>query len=114
MAKKSPVGAIVAIGAVAAAGVAAYLKKDELKKLAEDILAKVKAGETENIYTYDRDGDGQIDTIAADTDGDGHFDTMLIDNDGDGVIDEVAIDETGDGVMDKVEEVLCEESDFAE
>ena len=49
----------------------------------------------------------------------GHMDTAqrmarLIDNDGDGVIDEVAIDETGDGVMDKIEEVLCEEADFAE
>ncbi len=111
--KKSALGAILAIGAVAAAGVAAYLKRDELKKAADNVIAKVKAGDTEGVYTYDRDGDGQVDVVVADTDGDENFDTMLIDNDGDGVIDEVAVDTTGDGVMDNVE-TLCEEADFAE
>lgn len=114
MAKKSALGTIIALGAVAAAGVAAYLKKDELKKAAEGLMAKVKAGDTEGIYTYDRDGDGQADVVVADTDGDGNFDAMVMDNDGDGVVDEVAVDTTGDGVMDEVEEVLCEEADFAE
>lgn len=114
MAKKSPIGAILAVGAVAAAGVAAYLKKDELKKAAEGLMAKVKAGEAEGVYTYDRDEDGQVDVVVADTDGDDNFDTMLVDNDGDGSIDEVAVDTDGDGTMDVVAPVECEESDFAE
>jgi len=114
MAKKSAFGAILAIGAVAAAGVAAYLKRDELKKAAETVMAKIKAGDTEGIYTYDRDEDGQVDAIVADTNGDEIFDTILLDNDGDGVIDEVAVDETGDGIMDKIGDCVCEASDFAE
>lgn len=114
MAKKSALGAILAIGAAATAGVVAYLKKDELKKAAETVMAKLKAGDTEGIYTYDRDEDGQVDAIVADTDGDGNFDAILLDNDGDGEIDEVAVDETGDGIMDKIAECVCEEADFAE
>jgi len=114
MAKKSAVGAILAVGAVAAAGVAAYLKKDELKKAAEDVLSKLKSGDAEGVYAYDRDGDGQVDVVVADNDGDDNFDTMLMDNDGDGVMDEAAVDVDGDGTMDVVAPVECEESDFAQ
>lgn len=103
--KKSALGAIIAVGAVAAAGVVAYLKRDELKKAAETVMAKFKTGETEGIYGYDRDEDGQIDVVVADTDGDGHFDTMVMDNDCDGTMDEVSVDVDGDGVMDRSEEL---------
>lgn len=110
--KKSVLGTILAIGAVAAAGTAAYLKRNELKKAADDIMKKFKAGE-EGVYGYDRDEDGEIDVVVADTDGNGEFDTMLMDNDGDGEVDEIAVDTDGDGEMDVVTP-LCEESDFAE
>ncbi len=111
--KKSIVGTILAVGAVAAAGVAAYVKREEIKKVSEDLISKLKANETEGIFTGDRDEDGQVDVIMADTDGDDNIDTILMDNDGDGVIDEAAVDNDGDGIMDVVAPV-CEESDFAE
>lgn len=110
--KKSVLGTILAVGAVAAAGTAAYLKRNELKKAADDIMSKFKAGADEGVYGYDRDEDGEIDVVVADTDGDGNFDTMLMDNDGDGAVDEIAVDTTGDGEMDTVTPVVCEESDF--
>ncbi len=112
--KKSVLGAILAVGAVAAAGVAAYLKKDELKKVTEDILGKIKANETEGVFTNDRDEDGQVDVIMADTDGDDNIDTILVDTDGDGIIDEAAVDNDGDGQVDVISPIVCEESDFAE
>lgn len=111
--KKSIVGTILAVGAVAAAGTAAYLKREELKKAADEVMKKFKAGEEEGVYGYDRDEDGEVDVVVADTDGDGNFDTMVMDNDGDGAADEVAVDTDGDGEMDVVTPV-CEESDFAE
>ncbi len=112
--KKSALGAIIAVGAVAAAGVAAYFKRAEIKKVTEDILAKLKTENPEGVFTADRDEDGQVDVIMADTDGDDNIDTILMDNDGDGVIDEAAVDNDGDGIMDVVSPVECEESDFAE
>lgn len=115
--KKSILGTVLAVGAVAAvaaAGVMAYLQKDELKKISEDIISKIKPTDTEGVYTADLDEDGSADVILADTTGDGQIDTVLMDTDGDGEIDEAAIDTDGDGEMDVVAPILCEEADFAE
>ena len=112
--KKSVIGALVAVGVAAAAGAAAYIKRDELKKAADGIMQKVKKGEAEGVCGFDRDEDGEIDVIVADTDCNDNFDTMIMDNDGDGCADEVAVDTDGDGVMDVVTPLVCEESDFAE
>ena len=115
--KKSILGTVLAVGAVAAvaaAGVVAYLQKDELKKLSEEIIGKIKPTDTEGVYTADVDSDGSPDVILADTTGDGQIDTIVMDNDGDGVMDEVALDTDGDGQMDTVAPILCDESDFVE
>lgn len=115
--KKSVLGTILKVGAVAAvaaAGVVAYMQKEELKKLSEDIISKIKPTETEGVYTADIDEDGNPDVILADTDGDGQIDTIVMDNDGDGVMDEVALDTDGDGQIDTVAPILCDESDFVE
>ncbi len=117
MAKKSILGTVLAVGAVAAvaaAGVAAYLQKEELKKLTEDLMSKIKPTDTEGVYTADLDDDGEVDIILADTTGDGQVDTIVMDNDGDGQMDEVALDTDGDGGIDTVAPIECEASDFAE
>ncbi|MBQ8263836.1 MAG: hypothetical protein IJY96_03545 [Oscillospiraceae bacterium] len=115
--KKGILGTLISVGAVAAvtaAGVVAYLKKDELKKVTEDIMSKVKPTDTEGVYTADLDEDGTPDVILADTTGDGQIDTVVMDNDGDGQMDEVALDTDGDGQIDTVTPILCDEEDFAE
>lgn len=112
--KKSVVGAIMAVGVAAAAGVAAYVKREELKKAADDIMKKVKKGEADDVCAFDSNEDGEIDVVIADSDGNDNFDTMIIDTDGDGCADEVAVDLDGDGEMDVVTPLTCEESDFAE
>ena len=115
--KKSIFGTVLAVGAVAAvaaAGVMAYLQKDELKKLSEEIISKIKPTDTEGVYAADLDTDGENDVILADTTGDGQIDTIVMDNDGDGLMDEVALDTDGDGQMDTVAPILCDEEDFAE
>lgn len=117
MAKKSILGKVLTVGAVAAvaaAGVVAYLQKDELKKISEDIISKIKPTDTEGVYTADFDDDGEADAVLADTTGDGQIDTIVMDNDGDGVMDEVALDTDGDGQVDTIAPIVCEESDFAE
>lgn len=117
MAKKSILGTVLAVGAVAAvaaAGVAAYLQKEELKKIAEDVMNKLKPTDTEGVYTADLDGDGTVDVIMADTTGDGNIDTVLMDTDGDGAVDEAAIDIDGDGEADIVTPIECTEADFAD
>ena len=113
--KKSVFGTVLAIGAVAAvaaAAVAAYRRRDELRKLSEDIMDKVRPTDTEGVYTADVDGDGSPDFILADTDGDGRIDTILTDTDGDGRMDEVALDTDGDGHFETTAPILCDESDF--
>jgi len=115
MAKKSIFGTVLAIGAVAgvaAAGVVAYLKREELKAAAEDIMSKLQPTDTEGVYTADIDGDGNADVIMADTTGDGQIDTVLMDTDGDGTIDQAAIDTDGDGEADLVTPIECTEADF--
>lgn len=117
MAKKNIFGTILAVGAVAAvaaAGVMAYMQKDELKKVAEDVMSKLKPTDTEGVYTADLDGDGEADVVMADTTGDGQIDTVLMDTDGDGAIDAAAIDTDGDGEADIVTGIECTEADFAE
>ena len=117
MAKKSIFGTVLAIGAVAAvaaAGAVAYLKREELKAVAEDIVSKLQPTDTEGVYTADLDADGEVDVILADTTGDGQVDTIVMDNDGDGVKDEVALDTDGDGQVDTAAPIVCDESDFAE
>ena len=117
MAKKGILGKVLAVGAVAAvaaAGVAAYLQKEELKKITEDLMSKIKPTDTEGVYTADLDADGEVDVILADTTGDGQVDTIVMDNDGDGVMDEVALDTDGDGQVDTAAPIDCDESDFAE
>ncbi len=117
MAKKSVFGTVIALGAVAAAaaaGVAAYLRREELKKVTEDIMSKLKPTDTEGVYTADTDGDGEPDIILADTTGDGQIDTVLMDTDGDGAIDSAAIDTDGDGEADIVTPIECCAADFAE
>ena len=103
MAKRSGFGTFLLIGgvaAVAAAGVAAYMKRAELKKLTDDIMAKMKPTDEEGVYTADLDDDGETDIILADTTGDGQVDTILMDTDGDGSMDAAAIDVDGDGTPD--------------
>ena len=115
MAKKSIFGTVLAIGAVAAvaaAGAVAYLKREELKAVAEDIVSKLQPTDTEGVYTADVDGDGNVDVIMADTTGDGAVDTVLMDTDGDGSIDEAAIDMDGYGKADIVTPIECTEADF--
>lgn len=117
MAKKSILGTVLAVGAVAAvaaAGVVAYLQKDEFKKVAEDVVSKLKPTDTEGVYTADLDGDGNADVIMADTTGDGNIDTVLMDTDGDGTVDAAAIDTDGDGEADIVTGIECTEADFAD
>jgi len=117
MAKKSVLGTVLAVGAVAAvaaAGVVAYLQKEELKKLAEDVVSKIRPTDTEGVYTADFDGDGETDAVFADTDGDGEIDTIVMDTDGDGVMDKIAADTDGDGKIDTTETIVCDESDFVE
>lgn len=117
MAKKNIFGTVLAVGAVAAlaaAGVAAYLRKDELKEAAEDILSKLKPTDIDGVYTADLDGDGTADVIMADTTGDGNIDTVLMDTDGDGAVDAAAIDTDGDGEADVVTDIECTEADFVD
>ena len=90
MAKKSALGTVLALGVVAAAGVAAYLKKDELKKAAEDLMARIKAGDAENVYTCDCQAEEAAETPCEEC------------------------CETEEAEAEAEETVLCEESDFAE
>lgn len=120
--KRIGFGTIIAAGAAVAAvagGVVAYLKRDELKKLANDILAKVQPTEEEGVYEADLDDDGVADIILADTDGDGQVDTIMMDTDGDGVADKACVDVDGDGEVDVEVDIVsadeacrgkCEES----
>lgn len=48
----------------------------------------------------DTDGDGVIDALAIDLDGDGMFDQFLIDSNANGIFDTLAIDTDGDSIMD--------------
>lgn len=117
MAKKNIFGSVLALGTVAAvvaAGVVAYMKREELKAAADDIKSKLQPTDTEGVYTADLDGDGNADVIMADTTGDGNIDTVLMDTNGDGHMDEAAIDTDGDGCPDIVTTIECTEADFVE
>lgn len=100
--KKSGLGKVLLIGAAAAVagGVISYLKRVEIKRITEEIMAKVKPTDEEGIYTADLDDDGEPDIILADTTGDGQIDTVLMDTTGDGKMDSAAVDMDGDGVPD--------------
>ena len=79
--KKHGFGAALLIGAAAAAvagGVISYIKRAEIKNLADEIIAKVRPTDIDGVYTADLDGDGQPDVILADTDGDGRIDTVAV------------------------------------
>lgn len=101
MAKRTGLGAILLVGAAAAAGIA-YLKREELKQLAEELVSKIKPTDEEGVYAVDVDGDGTDDVLLVDTDGDGKVDAVLMDTDGNGVVDAAAIDVDGDGEADVV------------
>ncbi|MGN1001465.1 MAG: FG-GAP repeat domain-containing protein [Oscillospiraceae bacterium] len=102
MAKKSKIGAILLIGGAAAAAGIAYLKRENIKKLSEEIVSKIRPTEEEGVYAADIDGDGTDDVLLVDTDGDGKVDAVLMDTDGNGVVDAAAIDVDGDGEADIV------------
>lgn len=77
--RKFGLGTVLLIGAAAAAvagGVISYIKRAEIKLLAEEIITKVKSTDTDGVYTADLDGDGQPDVILADLDVDGRIDTV--------------------------------------
>ena len=79
MAKKHGLGTVLLIGAAAAAvagGVISYVKRAEIKRLAEDIITRVKPMDTRSVYTVDFDGDGEPDAVMADWDGDGSIAIM--------------------------------------
>lgn len=114
MAKKSGLGAILLVGGVAAAAGIAYLKREQLRKLTDEVMSKLRATEEEGVYAADIDGDGKDDVILADTDGDGKVDAVLMDTDGNGVVDAAAIDTDGDGEADVVVTGLEEREDPAE
>jgi hypothetical protein len=105
--KKSKLGAVLAIGALAAAagGVIAYLKRAEIDRLAEDILDRVKPTEEDGVYSADLDDDGTPDIILADTTGDGQIDTVLMDTTGDGKADTAAVDLNGNGEVDVIVDI---------
>lgn len=78
MAKKHGLGTVLLIGAAAAAvagGVISYIKRAEIKRLAEDIITKVKPTDARGIYTVDFDAAGQSDAFPAEPGGDGRMDT---------------------------------------
>ncbi|MBE7017833.1 MAG: hypothetical protein E7420_06725 [Ruminococcaceae bacterium] len=92
--KKFPWGLVVAAGAVAAVGVVAYIKREEIKEFVNKVIVKIEDEiieeivEEEGYCELDTDGDGEVDTVVLDTDGDGDADTIVAS--------------------------ICEESDFAE
>ena len=88
--KKFGLGTVLLIGAAAAAvagGVISYIKRAEIKRLAEEIITKVKPTDTDGVYTADLDGDGQPDVILADLDGDGRIDTVAVETGEPNIID---------------------------
>ncbi len=92
--KKFPWGLVVAAGAVAAVGVVAYIKREEIKEFVNKVIIKIEDEiideivEEEGFCALDTDGDGEADAVVLDTDGDGEADTVVAS--------------------------ICEESDFAE
>ena len=102
-AKKHGLGAALIFTAAAAAvagGVVGYLKRREIKKFTDDVMAKLKATDEDGVYTADLDGDGTPDVILADTTGDGKIDSVMMDTTGDGNVDAVALDLDADGEPD--------------
>ena len=68
--KKFGLGTALLIGAAAAAaagGVLSYIKRAEVRRLAEEIIAKVRPTDTDEVYAADPDGDGQVDAVVAET-----------------------------------------------
>lgn len=66
MAKKYGLGTALLIGAAAAAvagGVISYIKRAEIKRLADDIITRVKPTDARGVYTVDFDGDGRPDAV---------------------------------------------------
>lgn len=88
--KKFGLGTALLIGAAAAAaagGVLSYIKRAEIKRLAEEIIAKVRPTDTDGVYTADLDGDGRPDVILADLDGDGRIDAVAVETGEPNIID---------------------------
>lgn len=88
--KKFGLGTVLLIGAVAAAvagGVVSYIKRAEIKRLAEEIITKVKPTDTDGVYTADLDGDGQPDVILTGLNGDGRIDTVAVETGEPNIID---------------------------
>ncbi len=113
------IAAGVAVAAVAGGIAAAYVKREELKKLAEEVVAKMRPVEDdEGVCEADIDDDGVADIVFADTDGDGQVDTIMMDTDGDGMADKACVDVDGDGVPDVEVDIApaddCEEDVGAE
>lgn len=81
--KKFPWGLVVAAGAVAAVGVVAYIKREEIKELVNKVIVKIEDEiieeivEEEGYCELDTDGDGEVDAVVIDTDGDGEADTIV-------------------------------------
>lgn len=81
--KKFPWGLVVAAGAVAAVGVVAYIKREEIKEFVNKVIVKIEDEiideivEEEGYCELDLDGDGETDAVVVDTDGDGEADTLV-------------------------------------
>lgn len=88
--RKFGLGTVLLIGAAAAAaagGVVSYIKRAEIKRLAEEIIARVKPTDAGGVYTADLDGDGRPDVILADLDGDGRIDAVAVETGEPNIID---------------------------
>lgn len=88
--KKQRPGTVLLIGAAAvvvAGGVISYIKRAEIKRLAEEIMTKVKPTDIDGVYTADLDGDGRPDVILADTDGDGRIDVVGVEAEEPNIVD---------------------------
>lgn len=90
MSKKHGLGTVLLIGAAAAVvagGVISYIKRAEIKKLAEDIITRVKTTDAKGVYTVEFGVAGQGDAESDDVSGAGRTDAAAADTGEPNIVD---------------------------